>query len=305
MNKKIVIILLVVSILIGSLTTFYACDFLNGDIANLSTGLANNTSIVNLPIIMFAAVTICVPFYLLRLYKRPKTIKQLSKTYCVIIFVLSLIGLLGSIFSGLFVYHSFVKPYPFPGYLIITLIIHLGITIGVSLVYFLLIKRLKEDEETYKVTPKHVFYTIGMFLFAGFAYNRLGALLMAVFVVRSDVWLMALPLFLSLLIPLALLTRKAISILYKDKNLFIPILALTALNIVLFVTVIISTKDNTLIISAVSPVMPLERLVSLPLEIVMHFIINLSVSIVYIFIEKKGWKNNHSKEKENFVVDEP
>ena len=53
-------------------------------------------------------------------------------------------------------------------------------------------------------------------------YNRLGGLLLAGFFMTSSTWLLTLPLYLWLIIPLALLTIKAISIIFKPINLLIP-----------------------------------------------------------------------------------
>ncbi|NLB48322.1 MAG: hypothetical protein GX813_00505, partial [Erysipelotrichia bacterium] len=49
----------------------------------------------------------------------------------------------------------------------------------------------------------------------------------------------------------------------------------------------ILTLSNTLYVSSVSPLMPLERLISMPIETFLHFIILVSVSITYVLKEKK------------------
>lgn len=287
MNKKYLIIALVISTLLGSLVTFYACNFIFGDISNYAAGIENNTSLVDLPIVMLGAILVCLPFYLLRLYQRPKSIKRLSITYCLIVFVLAFLGFFGALLSGIVVYKSFTKPYPFPGYLILGMIIHLLILVGVSLVYFLLIRPLKEDEVKSKVTPKYVFYTIGMFLLVGLSYNRLGGLLLSPLFFTTSTWLLTIPSYLWLLVPIALLTIKAISIIYKPINLFIPFLMVSLVNIAIFIPVIILTLNNTFYVSSISPLMPLERLISMPIETILHFIILLIVSVVYTLKERK------------------
>ena len=287
MNKKNLIIALAIPVLIGSLATFYACNLLFSDVSNYATGSPLTNIFVNFPIVMFAAMMVSAPFYLIRLYQRPKTFKHLTTNYLVIAFFLSLLGFVGALISGIVVYKSFIKPYPLPGYLIVGLIFHLIIMVGSALLYFLFIKRLKEDEEKYKVTPKYVFYTFGMFLFICFVYNRLGGLLLAGFFMTPSTWLLTLPQYLWLLIPLALLTIKAMSIILKPNNLLVPSLVVGALNIVIFIPVIVLTLIDTLYVSSVSPLMPLERLVSMPIETIVHFIILLSVSLAYVYKEKK------------------
>ncbi|NLB48740.1 MAG: hypothetical protein GX813_02740, partial [Erysipelotrichia bacterium] len=233
MKKNNLIIALVIFTVIGSLVTFYACNFIFSDISNYATGFANNTLLSSLPIVMLGAMMVSVPFYLLRLYQRPKTIKRLSTTYCIIVFTLALIGFAGALLSGIVVYRSFIKPYPFPGYLIFSLIIHLLILVGISAVYFLLIRPLEEDEEKFKVTPKYVLYTVGMFIFVGLAYNRFGGLLLSPLFIMLNTWLLTIPMYLWLLVPLALLTLKVISIINKSINLFIPALVVAIINIIL------------------------------------------------------------------------
>ena len=65
---------------------------------------------------------------------------------------------------------------------------------------------------------------------------------------------------------------------------------MAALNVVLFaVTAIIGMNDSSFI-SAVSAAAPLERLGSMPMEILIHFVVNLGVSIYYIIKEIKNKK---------------
>lgn len=286
-NKKYLVIALATVVIIGSLATFYGCNYLFSDISNYATGSSLVNIFVNFPIVMFAAMMVSAPLFLLRLYQRPKTIKRLTTNYLIIAFILSLLGFVGALVSGIVVYKSFLKPYPFPGYLIIGLIFHLIVMVSSVLLYFLIIKQLKEDEEKFKVTPKYVFYTFGMFLFISLMYNRLGGLLLAGFFMTSSTWLLTLPLYLWLVIPFALLTIKAISIIFKPINLLIPSLAIGALNIIIFVPVIFLTLTDTLYVSSVSPLMPLERLISMPIETIVHFIIIFSVSLAYVLKEKK------------------
>ena len=95
--------------------------------------------------------------------------------------------------------------------------------------------------------------------------------------------------YLFLLIPMALLCLRVLGLL-GNKNLLIPTIVVAALNVILFaVTAIIGVNDSAFI-SAVSAAAPLERLGSMPMEILIHFVAYLGVSIFYIIKEIKNKK---------------
>ena len=70
-------------------------------------------------------------------------------------------------------------------------------------------------------------------------------------------------------------------ILTKGSRLILPMVA-GAVQITLFFAVIFIGTNNSTMVSAVSPAMPLERLASAPLEIIIHFASMLAVSIILI-----------------------
>ena len=79
-------------------------------------------------------------------------------------------------------------------------------------------------------------------------------------------------------------------ILEIGKSYLIPVIVVAACNIVLFaVTAIIGINDSAFV-SAVSAAAPLERLGSMPMEILIHFVTYLGVSAYYIIVEIKAKK---------------
>ena len=69
---------------------------------------------------------------------------------------------------------------------------------------------------------------------------------------------------------------------------------MAALNVVLFaITAAIGVNDSAFV-SAVSAAAPLERLGSMPMEILIHFVSYLGVSIYYVIKEIKNRKANSS-----------
>ena len=235
---------------------------------------------------MLGAIIVAIPLYIIRLYKRENNKKALCKLYLIITMVLSAFGFVFAILAGLVDLHSFIKPYPFAGYVIIMLVLHLFI-LGCSIfLFFKYVKAMPEDNEKFKMSAKHVFHTIGLYLLIALAFNRFGAfLLMPVYVQWSTLY-KTFVYYLFLLIPMALLVIKVLKILEIGKGYFVPLLVVGILNIGLMVAIVLLGMNDTAFISAVSAAAPLERLGSMPMEIMIHFVTYLGVSIYYVIIEK-------------------
>ena len=289
MSKKFVIISLAIIAIFGSLLTFYASNMFFGDVSNFGAGFMNTTLFVTLPAMLLGAMLIAAPFYIIRFYKRPNTKKVLSRNYLFIAMALACFGVIFTILGAVLNMHSFVKPYPFPGYLIIMLILHLLVLVGSAVVLFKVVLPLPEDTEKFKVKPLYGLHTFGLYLLVALAFNRFGAfLLMPVYVQWSSLY-MTFVYYLFLLIPMGLLVIKVLGIL-DIKPLFIPVIVVAALNIVLFaVTAIIGVNDSSFV-SAVSAAAPLERLGSMPMEILIHFVAYTGVSVYYLIKEIKNKK---------------
>ena len=287
MNKRNIIITLIITAILGSVVTFYASNMFFSDVANFGAGFMNTTLFATLPAMLFGAIILMIPLYVLRLYKRPNTKKRLTRTYLFTAMGLSLFGIVFAVLAGVLNYHSFVKPYPFPGYLIIALVFHALILIGACVAFFKFVAKMPEDEEQFKVTFLHVLHTIGLYLLIALAFNRFGAFLfMPVYVQWSNLY-KTFVYFLFLLLPMALLVIKTLRVLGFEKSLFIPSLVVGILALVLFgVTALLAINDSAFI-SAVSAAAPLERLGSMPMEILIHFCAILGVSIYYIIVEKR------------------
>ena len=290
MSKKFAIISLSVLAVIGSLVTFYASNMFFSDVSNFGAGFSKTTLFASLSMMLFGAMLITTPLYVLRLYQRPNTKKRLTRTYSIIAAALALFGLIFTVLAGVINYHSFVKPYPFPGYIIIMLIIHLCVLAGAVFAFVKYVRPMPEDTETFKVKPLYALHTFGLYLLIALAFNRFGAfLLMPVYVQWSSLY-MTFTYFLFMLIPMALLVIKTLKILEIGKSYFVPVVAVAALNIVLFaITMIIGANDSAFV-SAVSAAAPLERLGSMPMEILIHFVAYLGVSIYYVILEVRANK---------------
>ena len=287
MNKRNIIITLIITAVLGSVVTFYASNMFFSDVSNFGAGFMNTTLFASLTAMLFGAIILMIPLYVLRLYKRPNTKKRLTSTYLFTVMGLALFGIVFAVLAGVLNYHSFIKPYPFPGFLIIAMIFHALILAGACVAYFLLVKKMPEDEEKFKVTFLHVLHTIGLYALIALAFNRFGAFLFMPVYIQWSNFYMTFVYFLFLLLPMALLVIKTLRVLEFEKSLFIPSLVIGILTVVLFAVIAILGVNDSAFISAVSAAAPLERLGSMPMEILIHLVVILGVDIYYIIVEKR------------------
>ena len=267
---------------VGSIIGFVGTNFFMQDVLNKSANMFS-TLLTSLPILMFGSLLVSAFLYVMRLNKRPKTFKRLTKHYLVVGLVLSGVGLLTAFLAGILTYGSFFKPYPFYGYLIIMIVLF-AVLIWAAIFFLNKIKNRPEDEETYKVTAPHVFSTIGWFLFIALVFNRTGAFFAMPFYVQWRTLYITFPFYMYLLCPLFLGIVKVLidfKIFTKGSRLILPMVA-GSVQIILFLVVVFIGTNNSAMVSAVSPAMPLERLASAPLEIIIHFASMVAVSIILV-----------------------
>ena len=287
MSKKFVMISLALIAIFGSLLTFYASNLFFSDVANFGSG--SPTLFVTFPALLLGAMFVAAALFIVRFYQRPNSRKVLSRNYLFIAIALACFAVIFAVLGGAINYRGNFLSYPFPGYLIIMIVLNVLIIAGAALTLFKVVLKMPDDTEKYKVKPLHVLHTLGLFLLISLAFNRFGAfLLMPVYVQWSSLY-MTFVYYLFLLIPMALLVIKVLGIL-DYKPLFVPTVVVAALAVILFaVTAIIGINDSAFI-SAVSAAAPLERLGSMPMEILIHFVTYLGVSIYYIIKELKAKK---------------
>ncbi len=286
MNKKFAIISLIIVALLGSLLTFYASNLFFSDVANFGAGFANVTLFATLPAMLLGAIFIAAPLYIIRFYKRANSRKLLTRNYLLIAIALAAFGMIFAILAGIINYRGNFVSYPFPGYLIIMIVLDVLIIAGSAVCLLKFVPKMADDTEKFKVNFLHVLHTIGLYLLIALAFNRFGAfLLMPVYAQFSTLY-KTFVYYLFLLIPMALLVIKTLKILEIGKGYFIPLLIVGILNIGLFASIVVLGMNDSAFISAVSAAAPLERLGSMPMEIMIHFIVYLGVSIYYIIKEK-------------------
>ena len=285
MSKKFVVISLAIIAIFGSLVTFYGANMFFGDVSNFGAGFMKTTLFVSLPMMLFGAILIAAPLFIIRFYQRPNSRKILCRNYLFVAIALAAFGMIFAVLGGVLNMHSFVKPYPFPGYLIIMLILHAGIIVCAALTLFKVVLKMPDDSEQYKVKPLHVLHTVGLYLLIALTFNRFGAFLLAPVYVQWSTLYKTFVYYLFLLIPMALCVIKVLGILEIGQSKLIPLIVIAALNVGLFLAVVLLGKNDSAFVSAVSAAAPLERLGSMPMELFIHFASYLGVSIYYILKE--------------------
>ena len=300
MKRKYIIIALALITIVGSLFMALGSNMFFDDIFNIAVEISHSTLFVSLPAMSVAVFFVMAVLYILRAYKRPNCVKRMSRLYAIILIVISAIGLVGAIMAGVNVYGTFVGSHPFPGYLIIFMILNVILLAG-GVVGLIFSKKIKDDEDKVKINFLYVLKTIGWFLFICLVFNRFGMLLGAPTYIYLRNLYQTFPFYIYLLVPLFLGVLEAMYILklLDRKKLFILGIVGIALNVVLFVYIAVMGVNDTAFISSLSQAMPLERMASKPLEILIHFLSYAGVGAAIMV------QNREIKEEPKPIVDDP
>ena len=288
-KKLITIISLAVLTILGAMFTCLASNMLMDDLFNKSVSFANSTLFVSLPAVSVAVMFLLGVLYLIRTTRHPDCVKRISKTYLIIAMCFNALGVLGAILGGSFVYHTFTGKNPFPGYLIIFLIVNILFLLGDIALFYLVNKKMKEDTNRIKINFLYVLKTIGWVLFIGLLFNRLGLFIFMPVYVYTRNLLVTFPTYLYLLLPLCLGVVIALYNLgiINRKLTFIFALVGIGLNIFFFAYTVINGLNDTSFISSISQIYPIDRMASLPIEVLIHFLAYLGVSAGLIVISKR------------------
>ena len=288
MRKQVIITMLTVATLLGSLFMMQASNMFFYDIMNMGAGLANSTIWVTLPAASIALFFVIAVLYLIRTYKRPDCRKRITRLYSIILVVLAGLGLLGDILSGVLIYHNFVGNHPFPGYLIIFLILNLILLSGgiLGLVYA---HKMEKDPGRTKITFRYVMKTIGWFLFICLVFNRFGTFLGSPAFIYWRNFYKTFHFYIYLLLPLCLGVYHVLFTLgiLRRQFVFKISIILLAVNVAFFAYIAIMGINDTMFVSSLSQAMPLERAASKPVELPIHFLANAGVAVALLIRAKK------------------
>ena len=291
MSKKFSLIALAIIAVLGSLVTIYACNLFFTDVPYFGPNIMDTAIFASFSAMFFGAYFVMAALYICRAHLRPKTIKRLSSTYLKTTIVLSALGFVFALLAGLVNYGTLLSQYPFPGFVIIAMVLHLLVLAASIFAMVKYVKPLPEDEEKFKVGAKHVFFTLGWFLFVALAFNRFGAFLTMPMYVELRNFYQTIFFYLFLLVPMAILVKKVFDVFELKLNRFLYVIIVFAINLVLFLVVVIIGMNDTTFVSSLSPAMPLERLAAKPVEIIIHFASQFGILLAWLIREIKAKKH--------------
>ena len=293
MSKKFSLIALAIIAVLGSLVAFAASNLFFTDVPYFGPNIMDTALFASFTVLLFGAYFVMGPMYIVRSYLKPNIRKRMSKTYLKTTMVLAGLGFVFAILAGVINYKgNFLAPYPFPGFIIVMMVAHLLMLGGAIFALVKPVKALPEDTEQFKVGAKHVFFSMGWFLFVALAFNRFGAFLTMPMYVELRNFHLTFLFYLFLLVPMAILVKKVFDVYEVKFNKFVYVIALFAVNLVLFVAVAIIGMNDTTFVSSLSPAMPLERLAAKPVEIIIHFASQFGILLAWLIREIKAKKAN-------------
>ena len=204
------------------------------------------------------------------------------RKYSIVIGCFALVGVVFSILSGTYVYHTFFGDYIFFAYPLIMLIVHaafLGVSIYVAI---LSLKVIKKDypERTWKNSKTYWIREVLMALMLMYALEKFGAFVLLPVYWSSYDSIYTLPLIIQLLVPLFIFCTYMVDKHWKHNRkltiwLLVGSLVYTTFS---FTYMLIFAHNNyPIAVNSTSMVLQLERLVTLPLG----FIVLYGFSILY------------------------
>ena len=292
MSKKFSLIALAIIAVLGSLMAFVASNLFFTDVPYFGPHIMDTAIFLSFTALLFGAYFVIGAMYIVRSYLKPNIRKKMSKTYLKTTMVLAGLGFVFAILAAVINYNgNFLASAPFPGFIILMMVVHLLVLGGSIFALLKPVKALPEDTEEFKVGAKHVFFTMGWFLFTALAFNRFGAFLTMPIYVELRNFYQTVFFYLFLLVPMAILVKKVFDVFELKLNRFIYVIILFAINLVLFIVVAIIGLNDTTFVSSLSPAMPLERLAAKPVEIIIHFASQFGILLAWLIREIKAKKN--------------
>jgi len=294
MSKKLVTIFLIISIIFGSIVNFFATDCILGDVSNLTYGFSNRPVYVfaSLPAFNLALIFVLFTIFLIRYLRRPQYLKRMSKLYVIIFMCFSFIGLVSAILSGIIVYNTFLAPNPFPGYLILSIVLFSIFLIAGSLFFILVYKKIKPDEEKRRIKVGYVFYSIILSCLTYYSFNRFGSFIWSHSFVDYPTLYLTWPFYFSLLLPIAMFIHTFLYSynFYKKHNgaALAVISTIMGLFIITTLYTYLVGANNPKFISVISPAMGASRLLAKPIDFIANTVLfglfgiySLRHSIIY------------------------
>lgn len=284
-SKKATLLILIVGI-VGSIVTFYGTNFLIEDVANYTYGFNGLNFFSTIPTFCLSLIFTDLIILVIRYYIRPNYKKRTLLLHLTIMLAFSIIGLIGSILTSIFVYDSLFTHFPYYAYPIVNLVLY-----SILIIVFIISKNkvknnMEEDPEIKEFKISYVLYSAILSLITFFALNRLGALLLSPMYVQTRTLYMTWPLYVWLTCPILLLVYVVLNSFNKFYNLndkIAYIVVYLIFNTVLAYVIYTTGINNTLFLSAISPAFGLDRIGTFPYDAILQFVETTVFALYFLF----------------------
>ena len=285
LDRSRMIFLLVVFVILGSLATFFGTNLILSDVSNMFYMTITKDVLSSVPmfvvILEFIFAILCVA----RCIEHPNYEKRIMRHYTKIIFVVSILGMASTIAAYEICYGDIKAPYPFKYAGVVLVLWHL-LCWKTADTWTWKAKKWEDDPERQKISVLYVLYNVLLGLFIFYALNRFGAFLMIPTFVQVSTLDKTFPLYICLILLMVLLVN-AFQVRLgmnakKAKVSLITSVVVLVVGVLGFAYVMLIGMKDTRYISAVSPVMPIERLLTKPIDSVLLFSVIIVVSIISV-----------------------
>lgn len=284
-KKKYLIISLIIVALVGSFINFYFTNLVMNAISNKGAPAFFAGLLLPVAALTIAIEFILFAFFIVRYYLHPTHLKRMILVYSIVLISLSFVGLICDILSAIIVYQSILKAHPFPAAMLLFLIWHVAmIGLGFALIFGFR-KRIEYDDIfLHKTTFKYVMETILISLIVFYVFNRFGAFLWSPVYCQIRTLDVTYPFYILIMLPMALLVIDMFYVfgIFKSKHRQVGVM-LSGMCMALSIFIITqfaarSIKDQSFL-SAISPAVPIERLMTIPIDSILN-----SICVVFLAI---------------------
>lgn len=287
---------LVIFGLLGAVITFHATNLVLASILNSACPIWE--FIVTLfPSLTFLIVSfdfILFLFFFMRLYIHPTHEQRMLHVYGVTLVWFSAFGLLLNTLSAAITYGSLIVAHPFPGFHIVMYFYNL-ITLGVGLamIFYFPHRVINDDIIIHRTSVKYIFETILSALIVFIALNRLGAFILSPSFIQWSSLGLTYPAYVSLLFPTIIIMIDLAYVFGGFKDL--PISGIVLCSFTMFLSIFFCAQtlyrgwDNQLFIQLCSPINPIGRLLTIPIDDILQAVVAAGLSL-YTLINSISFK---------------
>lgn len=285
-TKKRIIFALVALAIVGSLVTFHATNLVLASILNKDCPF-NEFIVTFFPSLTFLFVSldfVLFMFLFYRLYLHPTHEQRIYLVYGIVLASFSGLGIITNTLSGTITYGSFMVSHPFAGFHIIMYIYHiLMLALAFLMIFYFRKKVINDDILIHKTDVKYVFQTTLLALIVFITLNRLGAFLLIPSFIQWSTLALTYPAYFALILPTIIIVVDAVYVFggFKKSPKAGIVLCAFVLFFAIFCCVQICYRgmSNQLFIQLISPINPIGRLLTFPVDAVLQMVVAAGLAI--------------------------